>query len=291
MHDGREQTLRCLRSLAAGTVVPRVVIVDDGSTDGTAAAVAPEFPDAVVLQGGGNLWWTGAINLGVRHALATGADAVLFMNNDNVVDSRAIEALVACVTECPSTVVASKLLTLSRPDEIVCAGGVLDWARKGPACLGSRERDGGQFEGRRDVAWLSGSSVLIPRACFDAVGLLDERAFPQWWSDGDFTLRASAAGWRLICDGSSRVWNDVSTTAVGVSGPTTLRTAWFLLTSNKSAYRLRPAVRFFARHGPGVRTLGAFARYYRPLVGSVRMRYRPRADRRRPLARSEDDRP
>src|SRR5262245_43379861 len=63
----------------------RIVIVDDGSPDGTATTLAREHPDVVVLRGNGNLWWAGATNRGVRYALGQGFDYVLTVNNDAIV--------------------------------------------------------------------------------------------------------------------------------------------------------------------------------------------------------------
>ncbi|MEA2684855.1 MAG: hypothetical protein QOE93_50 [Actinomycetota bacterium] len=269
VHNGRDQTLRCLRSLAAGTLPPRVIVVDHGSTDGTAAAVTSEFPDVVVLAGDGNLWWAGATNLGVGHALAMGADAVLTMNNDNVVDREAVKALVACATESAPAVVGSILLDLARPDMIMCAGGTFDWHAGGPVCLGQMEIDRGQYADRHDAEWLPGNSVLVPRACFEAVGLYDARRLPHSWADADLCLRAAAAGWRIMCDGASRVWNDRSTTSAGVAGDASWKETGFLLTSNRSLYRLRPAVRFYLRHCPPRQLPAALARFYHPVLRAV----------------------
>ncbi len=77
-------TLGCLGHLKTTEVLQQVtaVIVDDGSTDGTAAAVQEAYPDCVLLRGDGNLWWTGAIALGMKHAMANDAQCVVWLNDD-----------------------------------------------------------------------------------------------------------------------------------------------------------------------------------------------------------------
>src|SRR4051794_27428093 len=72
--------LESFRRVAYGRY--QVVVVDDGSPDDTPERLATDFPEVTVLRGDGRLWWAGATNRGVRHALKRGFHYVLTVNND-----------------------------------------------------------------------------------------------------------------------------------------------------------------------------------------------------------------
>ena len=93
--NGREDTLACLRSLAAATY-PRleVIVVDNGSSDGSADAVAAAHPDLVLIPLDANLGFAGGMNVGIAEALSRGAGPVMLLNNDTVVEPGFVEPLV-----------------------------------------------------------------------------------------------------------------------------------------------------------------------------------------------------
>ncbi len=259
--------LRCLRSLAAGSVVPTALVVDDGSSDGTAETVAREFPDAIVLRGDGNLWWTGATNVGVRHALAHGADFVLTLNSDGAVEPSTVAALLAFERTARPVLAGSLQRPLGRPDQVYSRGVTLGptwraWFRAPPA----PPIDG---DAPLMVDAIGGNSLLIPRECFEAVGLFDERGLPQNWADFDFQLRARRAGWPVYCVPGSVVWVDLSSLGLRLNRRTGVRRAAKLLTDRRSPYHLVHFPRFLFRHLPVRSSVVIGLRWYRPLVVTV----------------------
>ncbi len=186
----REITLKCLRQLAS--LIDRddwkVCLVDDASTDGTAAAVSAEFPEVLVLEGTGNLYWTGVMELGMRHAVKTGAECCVWMNDDLQTDSHAIHAMV--------------MLAMER-QAIVAAEGVVQHENRPPYYSPGFYRKTHRLETRVldlnalepiPVDGCRGNMVAIPKSVIDVIGYPDSKNMPHYWGDVDYSLRATKVG-------------------------------------------------------------------------------------------------
>jgi GT2 family glycosyltransferase len=221
--NGRNDTLACLRSLAE-LDWPRhtAIVVDNGSTDGTAAAVETDFPDVVVVETGHNLGFAEGNNAGLQAALAIGADYVLLLNNDTVVDPALLTELVDEAERRPDAGALCPLIYyLDPPDRIWYAGARFD-ARRGHngRHTGYGERDEGQYTAVRETGRGTGAAMLVRRAVIEQVGFLDGELFLQV-EDVEWSLRMRAVGWRIFFVPAARVWHKVSRTTGGEHAPAT----------------------------------------------------------------------
>src|SRR5262249_8798006 len=138
VHNGLGFTRRCLAALKAQTGREfGIIVVDDGSTDGTSAFLREAHPEVTVLSGGGNLWCSGATNAACRHAIEQGADVLILCNNDNVQCSpdlvRRLSDLASSTGDCVGAVAL-----VERSDGthmILQAGGTIDWHGRGVELL------------------------------------------------------------------------------------------------------------------------------------------------------------
>ncbi len=219
--NGREHTLACLRSLARVTYRPfAIVVVDNGSSDGSAEAVASEHPGAVLVRLSENLGFAGGMNAGIRAAFAGGADAVVLLNNDMEVEPGFLEPLVAALEADPAAASAcAQILFAGAPPRIWYAG----------ASFNARHGYSGRHVGygKPPLAAATppyatgracGGAMLFTAAVAERVGLFDEELF-AYAEDTDWSLRARRAGLHPIVVPASVVHHAVSASSGGESSP------------------------------------------------------------------------
>jgi len=204
----RDPLLECLRSLMSLDYARyQVVVVDNASTDGTAEAVRGISADVRVVASEVNRGYAGGLNLGIRLALEEGADYVLALNNDTVVEPGCLKRLVE-VAESDVTVgiVSPKVLYESNPSILFGLGDRSFWWLPMPLGVGYRKHDGPQYSGIMEFDYVTGCAMLIKRKLFEEIGLFDTSFF-MYYEDSDFCRRARDRGFRIMCVGDAIVWH------------------------------------------------------------------------------------
>ena len=192
-------TRECLESLRQQTSQEfRTVVVDDGSTDETAAALARDYPEVTVVTGDGNMFWTAGVNAGIQRALALGADRVMTLNNDVVAAPNFVAQMLAAAARHPTAVLGA-LEFDANTGEAIYGGERLDFRTNTRYDL-LAEIPVGQRTGLHPVTYLPGRGLLIPKAVIDQVGLFDEKRLPHYLADFDYTSVARRAGFAVYCN-------------------------------------------------------------------------------------------
>ncbi len=230
--------MECLESLAAVTWGNmETVVVDNHSTDGTAEAIKSSYGERVsILVNHENIGFSRGNNVGIEHALERGADWVLLLNNDTIVDPGLVSALVEAAVRSPDIGVVGPKIYYSDPaDRIWSAGGEVFLSRGTARHIGIRERDTGQYDTAHDVDYVSGCALMASRAVFETIGALDP-SYTAYFEDTDFCMRARRNGFRVRYAPAAIVWHRISTSTGGQLG------------SRKVMRKLKSSIRFFRRY-------------------------------------------
>jgi N-acetylglucosaminyl-diphospho-decaprenol L-rhamnosyltransferase len=241
----------CVRSLYADASagVPEIVVVDNGSTDGSVAALRAAHPDVTVIDPGTNLGYAGAANRGIA---ATTAPVVAVSNADLVVTPGTAEAMLARLDAEPDLAAVGP--ALFNPDgsqypsarahaSNVDAVGHAVFGRLFPGNRFTRRyrQLDARWDRPRDVDWVSGAIVYLRRSALDSVGGWDERYF-MYVEDLDLCWRLRRLGWRVAYEPAGRVTH--------VQGVSTRRRPYrMILEHHRSVYR------FAARRWRGAQRL------------------------------------
>lgn len=210
--NGRALTEACVESyLAQQYPAFDVLVVDNASTDGTAAALRARFGGRIrLVENSRNLLFAGGINAGLRLVLQSHAELVLISNNDVEADPGMLAALVERAgSDDRIGAVAPKIYYFEPRDVLWFAGGELPLWRGWSHHRGLREPDRGQYDTPRDCDYLTGCAFLARRAAFETTGLFDED-FAMYAEDADWCFRARRLGWRLVYEPRARLWHHVS---------------------------------------------------------------------------------
>ena len=267
----RESTLACLESLfAQNEQYPRsvqVILVDDGSTDGTGDAVKKTFPAVRVLPTEGNLFWNGGMRVAFAEALKGDYDFYLWLNDDTILFPHALDMLlrVAVMLEKEGRKAIVVGSTCNAETGKRSYGGVWQQRRWLRNTLVSVEPKSDQSQA---CDTMNGNCTLIPREIVRTLGNLDP-AFTHSFGDMDYGFRARRAGFSVYitpsylgsCADNSKAgtWRDASAS---------LGTRWKHLSSRKGS-PFREWSIYCRRHLGPLWPLYAVSPYVKVITSSV----------------------
>lgn len=205
-------TLDCLRSLReAGVPADDILVVDNGSTDGSAARLAKEVPEVPLLALPTNLGYAGGNNAGFDRILAEGRhDFVLVLNNDTLVPRGLVERLVAELDAHPTVGIVQPRIVAFDGATIDNAGFEMD--RNGATWPRGRGEDPASRFDAESFFYASGACMLVRADVVRALRGFDARYF-MYNEDVDFSWRARLAGWGIRLVDEARCLHAESTTA------------------------------------------------------------------------------
>jgi len=251
--DGYTQTKKCMKALQKSTYQNfKTVVVDHGPTNETSTGLRNEFPETIILKGSTDLWWTGAVNLGIRFALKQGANRIMLLNNDCYLAPDAMEILIRYSDQYPENIIApvqrdwkSGRINVIAPNSLFLLGFP---AMPGPRRLTMKIREKGLIKSKLIIG---GRGVIIPAIIFDNLGMLDEKNLPHYGADTDFYLNARKKGIDLLTATRAVIdVDDTRTTIADKNGRLTIKEFWNTLHSIRSHRNIVKTKVLFKKHYP-----------------------------------------
>lgn len=225
----KKDTLETLKSVSQSVIKGfdlEIVVVDNASTDGSVAALRKlktSSPKFKIIENSENLGFSEGNNVGMRYALKNGADYVVLLNDDTIVDKEMLIYLAEAANKYEKAGAISPKIYFAKGFEyhkkrykkselgnvIWYAGGDIDWDNVYGSNHGVDEVDRGQHNKVKDTDFATGACVLYKREVLEEVGLLDKNYF-AYIEDGDLSQRIKKAGYRVVYYPKAKLWHKVS---------------------------------------------------------------------------------
>ena len=227
--NGWQDTLECLKSMEK-LVLPNIsletIIVDNASTNNSIKEINTYIrtkSHISLVENSTNLGFAAGNNVGIKKAFNSGANYILILNNDTIVDKNLIKVLVAFMEENPKAGAASPKMYFAKGFEfhkdrykkddlgkvIWYAGGDFDWNNVYGSNHGVDEVDSGQFNEPQETTFGSGACLFLRGSVVQKVGMFDERYF-LYLEDTDLCMRIRNAGFKIYMVPSAHLWHKVS---------------------------------------------------------------------------------
>lgn len=249
----KEFTIRFLEALDQQTVgTIQYVIVDDGSTDGTAETILARWPQAHIVKGPGNWYWTRSMQEGVEYVLSVAQpdDYVLCANNDQYAEPAAVAALLAASKQYANkqggAIVGSISKEHNNPKKLFDSAYTLDWSSHTYTPVPLAEH--GAYAGEIDV--LTCRLTLLPLAALQTYNF-NGTLLPHYYGDYDLFLQLKKRGYKLVLSYDAVIYDVGGLSGIETSGNRlTLKQLYKNMTNIRSHNNVRYTLRYYYNSAP-----------------------------------------
>ncbi len=218
--NGKHDTLECLSSIAKINYPDfDVVVVDNGSTDDSVNAIRSNFTNVEIIETGENLGFAEGNNVGIRHALSSGSEYILLLNNDTWVDKDFLSNLVSEAKNTDNRFVYGPAIYYAEPDDMIWFAGAKWNDKKLTFDFPLQNSLSDQLPTTPfETDYICGAALFFHRSIAEKIGLLDKKFFLVW-EESDWCYRAKNSGYPSLIVPSSKIWHKIGVSFGSESSP------------------------------------------------------------------------
>ena len=234
-----EDTLACVESLSKSTYPNlKILVVDNGSTDGSPQMLRERMPQVEQLVNTENLGFARGINSGLRFALEAAAEYIFILNNDTCVAEDCLSRLAENI-RAENALAAPLIYYASQPEVVWSAGAKMNRWNLEIVDKWIGKPDPGNWPASLEQDFITGCGILFSRRTLEQVGLFDE-GFRMYYEDADLSLRMRRAGVSIQVIPAAKMWHKVAMSSGGRDTP------------NERYWMARSSIRYFRKHARGI---------------------------------------
>ena len=210
-YKNSKDTIECVESLEKINYKNfNIIIVDNDSKDDSVEILRNHFKDKhIILNSGKNGGFAYGNNIGIKYALENGADYVLLINNDTIVEDDFLNVLVETAEKDKGVAIATGLImNYYDKSKILYNGGEIDWNKFYGYHLNERENFNVISE-EKEITFATGCLMLIRKDIFKNIGFLSEEYF-MYYEDVDFCAKVQNKGYKIVYNSNSKIYHKVS---------------------------------------------------------------------------------
>jgi GT2 family glycosyltransferase len=201
VHNRRELTSSFLNSITTQSFPAdkyKIVVVDDGSNDGTSEMITEQYNSVILLRGDGSLFWSASTNLAIKYAIDNlKPKYFITVNDDTEVDYYFVEELYKAARANYKSIIGCFSYDIEDKQKLLYDGSVVNWYNGRINELNSKEKNN-VSKLYIPLTYYIGRGVLIPTEVYEECGLYDFINFPQSWADNELIFRAKRHGYRVM---------------------------------------------------------------------------------------------
>ena len=220
--NGLEVIEACLDSLLEQSHASHIIVVDNGSTDGSRELIEKKYPQVEVIALPKNRGFAGGVNAGIKRSMELGAKYTALFNDDAIADKDWLKHMVVHAEKNNETgIVTCKFLNEAGTQLDSTGDFYTTWGLPFPR--GRGEKDINKYDEQTEIFGATGGASLYRNKMLEKIGLFDEDFF-AYYEDVDISFRAQLAGWKVVYEPSAEARHKIGHTSGKIKGFTTYQT-------------------------------------------------------------------